>query len=400
MSPRKARRGPGEGSIYQRGSDGMWCAMVELPAAPDGKRRRKMVVRKHKGKAIEALRELQDDLASRGDLATYRGSLGEWMDYWLQSISAGRNTPGTVHNQRGHIENWIKPAIGSRPMSRLGPDHVRELHRHIAANSTSKTLCWAVHTTLSKALKDAKREKRIRENPCDLVDRPVAVTKAQKALTLEQSITLLRYLTVRPVRQDWALWITYLLTGARRGEILGLESDRVGDVLDLAWQLQSVSDITTCRADYEYRHVSGSLYLTRLKASKSGKAKSRAIPLVEPLRTVLAVHMEGRGPGLVFTEPDGSPLRPDAVTARWKELLATVGLPTDVVLHGTRHTTVDLLRAAGVPLETSQEIVGHSTRAMTEHYLTKGNLPVLREAMEKMSALLTLDSPKGMQGNP
>jgi integrase len=378
----KRRRGQGEGSLYQRSSDGMWCAMIELPPGPDGNRRRKMIVRKAKGKAIEALREMQDDLAKRGDLVTYSGTLGEWLDYWLDNISARRNSPGTVVNQRGHIDNWIKPAIGRRPMSKLGPDHVREVHRAIEKGSDSTTLGWAVHTTLAKALKDAYREQRIRSNPCDVVDRPRVVTKTQKALTLEQAVRLLQILSERP---DGALWATYLLTGARRGEILGLEAERIGSVLDISWQLQYVKDVTKARADYECRHVEGSLYLTRLKTKKP-----RVVPLVEPLRSILARHLNGRTEGLVFTGPDGGALGPDKVTARWKDLLAEASLPTDVVLHGTRHTTVDLLRAAKVPLEITQEIVGHSSRAMTEHYLSPGNLPILTEAMEKMSALISL----------
>lgn len=376
-------RGKGEGAVYRRG-DGLWCVSVELPIGADGRRRRKVVCRKDKAKAVAALREAQRDLAAHGDITTGRMTLAEWLDYWLPYISAPRNEPGTTKNQRGHIVKWIAPTIGSRPLSKLNPQHVRQLHKAVRDGGGSSTLVVQVHSTLSRALKDAVREGRMRQSPCDLMDRPKGATATQKALTLEQTLRLIQYLTTRPFRFDWALWCAYLLTGTRRGELLGLEADRVGETLDLAWQLQRITNIEDAPPDHVYRHMGGNLYLKKPKSTSS----KRVIPLVDPLRSILALHMEGRGPGLVFTEPDGSPIKPDEATRRWKKILAKAGLPGDVKLHGTRHTTVDLLAAAGVPAELRREIVGHSTREMTEAYRTKGNLPELTAAMERMSALL------------
>lgn len=383
MSPsKKGTRGKGEGSVYQRASDGMWCVSVELPAGSGrGARPRKVICRRDKGKALEALREMQSDLAQHGDIVDKSMTVGEWLDYWLPSIYAPRNEPGTTKNARGHIGKWIKPAIGDRKLAKLTPSHVRQVHAAIQDGSDSTTLVRAVHNTLSVALRDAVREGGLlRQNPCDLMDRPGMLVGERDGLTLEQAIQLLAHIATRP---DRALWATYLLTGARRGEILGLEADRVGDTLLLAWQLQRITNIEDAPKTRVYRKVGDSLYLKKPK-----NKKGREIPLVEPLRSILALHMQGRGPGLVFTEPDGSPIDPDDATLRWHALLAEAGLPKDVVLHGTRHTTVDLLDAAGVPMHTIRDIVGHTTEAMTVKYTRRDNLPKLEAAMEKMGALL------------
>jgi integrase len=69
-------------------------------------------------------------------------------------------------------------------------------------------------------------------------------------------------------------------------------------------------------------------------------------------------------------------------------LLIEADLPSDVKLHGARHTTVDLLYEAGVPEAVIAEIVGHSTRAVTRGYKSKGNTKQLTDAMQRMSALL------------
>jgi integrase len=382
-------RGKGEGSVYQRG-DGLWCVAVELPPGDDGKRRRKVICRKSKPKVLEALRDLNHELAEHGDIITGSITLGDWLDYWLVEIMTKerRNEPGTIANKRGHIEKWIKPVLGNKPLTKLTPAHIRRLHGHILDESGSVGLVRQVHITLKKAMSDAVRDQKIRhaQNPMERMDTPAeAPRKARKALTTAESIRLLAHLATR---EDRALWATVVLTGARRGEIIGLETDRVGEYLDLSWQLARISNIDDAPKGHEHRHIAGNLYFKRPKS----KTSWRIIPLVEPLRSILALHMEGREPGLVFTEPDGSPIHPDAATRRWNDLLEEAGLPKDVVLHGARHTTVDLLLAAGVPPHVVQEIVGHATLQQTLEYKTRRNLPELEAAMHSMSELLGASS--------
>jgi integrase len=103
--------------------------------------------------------------------------------------------------------------------------------------------------------------------------------------------------------------------------------------------------------------------------------------------------MQGRPPGLVFTF-DGRPWDPDTATKEWAKLLKGAGLPSNVVLHGARHTVVDILDAAGVPLEVQRDIVGHSAVSMTRDYRTRVDQKKLATAMESMSRML--EQPKGI----
>jgi integrase len=252
----------------------------------------------------------------------------------------------------------------------------------------SSTYTLLAHNALSTALKVAHREGRVTVNVCELVDRPEKRVTEQKALDVAEAVRLLKHLGKmldgedEQIKQDGALWASYILTGARRGEILGLEVDRVGDVLDLSWQLQRITDISKAPASWEKRSLGGTLYLTRPKS----KAGWRIIPLVEPLRSILLAQIEGQKSGLVFTRK-GKPWDPDAATKAWAAVLADAGLPADVVLHGARHTTVELLYAAKVPEDIIQAIVGHSTRQMTRSYKTRTDSARLVEGMESLSAL-------------
>lgn len=391
----KPRRPKGEGGVYQR-ADGMWCVSLELPST-DGKRRRKVICRKDRGKVITELRAAKKELEKHGNLATNSITVAKWMQHWMDDIAPQKIRPKTLAGYRTVVDGYIIPLLGKKRLDKLTAEDVRNLHK-VMQNTPkdpklrgqknlpedtimlSSTYTLLAHNALSTALKVAHREGKIPANVCELVDRPRARVTRQKALTLEQAVRLLQHLATRA---DGPLWATYLLTGARRGEILGLEADRVTAELDLSWQLQRITDISKAPADWEYRELGGTLYLTRPKSS----AGWRVIPLVEPLKSILALQMGDQREGLVFAR-NGKPWDPDRATKEWNKLLAEAGLPTDVVLHGARHTFIDLLYDAGVHEAITQEIAGHSKVAMTRKYRSKGNSPQLTSAMSSLSRLL------------
>ena len=397
----KRRRPKGEGGVYQR-ADGMWCVSLELPEGLDGKRRRKVICRKDKGAVIEQLRAAKKELEKLGNLETSGIRLDAWAEHWLDRIAPKDIKPRTLAGYKTVINGYVLPVLGRKTLGKISAQDVRRLHDTMAATPKdpklrdgrelpegtvmlSSTYILLAHNALSVMLKDAMREGKIMANPCDMVSRPRKRVTEQQALTLQQSMDLLLYLGSR---EDLALWATYLLTGARRGEIIGLEWSRVTDVVDLSWQMQRITNINDVPDDFEYRQVRGSLYLTRPKSSSGW----RIIPLVEPLKSILDLHRQSADAGedgfnLVFRE-DGRPWDPDRVTKAWKQLMKDAGLPVSVVLHGARHTTVDLLYAAGVPEDLIQSVVGHSTRAMTRSYKTRADTGRLREGMEALSSLL------------
>lgn len=400
----KPRRPKGESAIYQR-ADGLWCTSVELPDI-DGKRRRKVVCRKDKAAVVTEMRKIKAELEKHGDLASSSTTVAKWMAHWMDNIAPQKIRPKTLAGYRTVVNGYIIPTLGRTRLDKLTAQDIRKLHAAIQATPKdpelrgekdlppgtvmlSSTYALLAHNTLSAALKVALREGKITANPCDMVDRPSKRVTEQKALDVTEAIKLLQHLATKldgddeQSKQDAALWATYILTGARRGEILGLEADRVGDVLDLSWQLQRITDISKVPADWEYRPLGGTLYLTRPKS----RAGWRIIPLVEPLRTTLRALIGKQKDGLIFTRK-GKPWDPDAATKAWSAVLKEAGLPTDVVLHGSRHTTVDLLYEAGVPEAVISEIVGHSSRAVTRGYKSRGNTKQLEAAMTKMSELL------------
>lgn len=393
-----------------------WQGAIELPN-PTGRvqdRRRKYVRSKVKSVALRKLKEADAELRKNGDLRTDSTSVEAWFIYWMENYARPNLRPAAFASYRSTIRSQIIPSLGEKTrLDKITPALVQRLRRDILDAGRSSTYARNAHHILAKALHDAAGEGRLSMNPAEYVTPPRKSSRKLDVMSLEEAVALIDAIKLR---DDRARWATSLLTGARRGEVIGIEQDRVGDVLDLSWQLQRITWSHGCSttasrdgsypcgfkraasceqrrldvpADHEYRHIDGGLYFTRPKS----RAGWRIVPLVSPLRETLEAHIE-RSPknphGLIFTDHRGLPRDPDWDSKQWVQLMrSTFGPDRAIRLHDVRHTTVDLLYAAGVPEDLIQEIVGHSTRTMTRSYKSRGDLIRLRGAMEQLSALLT-----------
>lgn len=395
-------RGKGEGAVYRVPKDPSkplkyWTAAVELPN-PTGRpqdRRRKVVRSKSKQVALAKLKELQEELRKKGDLRTSNVTTVEWFDYWMTAYAEPNLRPKAVESYRSTIKNRIIPSLGEKTrLDKITPAMVNRLRQDIVEAGLSPTYARNAHHILSRSLTDAAGEGRIPSNPCDFIKPPRKAVAKLDVLTLDEGIRLLGAIKHRP---DAARWATSLLTGARRGEVIGLERDRVSDVIDLSWQLQRLTIVDgrpQVPADFEYRQVKGGLFLTRPKS----RAGWRIVPLVDPLASILAKYMEDTPEneyGLMFLDDGGRPRDPDWDSKQWRALMREVfGECRFVRLHDVRHTTVDLLYLGGVPEDLISEIVGHSTRSMTRAYKSRSDIQRLRDAMSLFSSQFMLPEPE------
>jgi integrase len=377
-------RGKGEGSIYQD-TRGLWRASIELPS-PDGRRRRKVVSAKTKRALLAKMAAAREALAEHGDLPTDTMPVGTWFTYWLETIAARELRPKSLGNYRSLTKNHIIPTIGKVPLEKLAPSHIRKVYDVMLAKGLSTTSALAVYAVLSSGLTAAEREGRIRRNPTQLVKAPRRATTSLETLSIDDAVRLVDQFGRSP---DAYLWATFLLTGARRGEVLGLQWSRIDSGIDLSWQLQRHQPGMTPPADYEHQHLQNGLYLTRPKT----RAGVRRLPLMEPLRGILVAWRqlapENRH-DLVFTWDDGRPIDPDWATRTWPKVLAAAGIEKDVRLHDIRHSTIDILLELGVAIDVIRDAYGHTRVEQSLAYRSPARLVRLEREFQPFSDLFTM----------
>lgn len=414
----KPRRVKGTGGIYQRASDGMWCAAIELPSPDPTKRRRKVIVRAKRGDVVNALRDAKKDLERAGDLPTSSPTVAQWCDLWWKRYGMKRLKVSTRGTYQSKIEQYIKPAIGRLRLDRLSVEHVYRLHDYITeTKSLGGSTAMGAHRVLSVIISDAETEGRVPRNVVKLAHKPaVAKTKAAY-LDNAQARTLLLSVADHPDEAAW--WTTALLTGMRQGERLGLTTDELdfdNDVITVAWELQRVpfqhgcgdlkDGIRPCGRkrggncpqrhldvpiNQEVRQVEGGLYLVRPKSSTSW----REIPMVGLLRETLLRYTETHPPGmegLVFTRPGkpgglGRPIDQSDDNAAWDAALRRAGLP-DVTGHSARHTCNTILTELKVPVDVRRQILGHASNAINEAVYTHTSDVRVADAMRQLDAAM------------
>jgi integrase len=215
---------------------------------------------------------------------------------------------------------------------------------------------------LRMIFKAARRDKYILENPAEFVDRLKnrngEAEASRRALTVKEIRAVLQI-----ADPEWQSLIKFgLYTGQRLGDLARL---------------------TFANVDLEADEI-------RLVTTKTGKRLS--IPMAAPLRDHVL--------SLSWPDDPKTPVHPAAfatVTAtgrvvtlsnQFVELLAQAGLREvrthasrgigrdgkrerpQISFHSLRYSAVTLLKAAGIPHATVQELIGHESEVISQHYTT------------------------------
>lgn len=91
--------------------------------------------------------------------------------------------------------------------------------------------------------------------------------------------------------------------------------------------------------------------------------------------------------GLLFTEPDGTPLHPANITDIFVALVAEAGLPP-IRLHDLRHGAATLALTADVDIKVVQVMLGHSSHAITANTYTRVLPQAAHHAAEATAAIV------------
>lgn len=374
------RRGHGEGAIYQRESDGKWCASVDLGYI-NGKRTRKVIYGKTRKEVAEKLKALHRDQAAGVNIAPQQQTVQQFLEHWLEQTVKRTNRPRTYVKYAEDVRHHIIPAIGRHHLAKLTPDHVQRMLNDLDDHGLSHRSIRNVRAVLRCALNQALRYGYIMRNVATLVDVPGDVTFTAEPLTPGQAQRLLETVTGHRLE---ALYRLALGLGPRKGEILGLRWEDV--------------DFTAATI-----RICGSLQRQHGRLERSAtktEASVRTLALPPSLATILTRHRARQDAervacsrwqesGMVFTSTIGTPLSPESLMEHFKASLEKAGLPKTVRFHDLRHTCATLMIKQGIHPRVVMEILGHSQIATTMNTYAHVLPDVQREAVVALETLFT-----------
>lgn len=263
-------------------------------------------------------------------------------------------SPRSQTDQRGMWANYILPELGMVAVRELNNRQVRHLHSKISEKTPTRAN--RVLEVLRKALNLSIEWEWITRNPANDFRRNSEHSR-EKYLTADQYERVFAALE-KMTNQKAANAIRLLtLTGARRGEVLGLE-----------WQ-----DL-----DLE-------LGIWNRPPHKSKDRKRKRIPLSNEALMLLRSMREVAGADFLFPTSKGTPM-PD-LNRPWRWLRSEVEIP-DLRIHDLRHSFASVLVSSGETLETIGKLLGHSQHQTTMRYAHLMDDP-LRRAANKLAGEVT-----------
>jgi integrase len=310
-------------------------------------------------------------------------TLGYLLDEWL----AGHQVEETTRTSyRVAIEKFLKPAVGDTSLSRLAQLGSRPFEQLYAELRVCRRRCKGrqfiehrtdrehkcdkrcaphqcrplsvssvreCHAVLSGALSAALRWGWIAVNPLEAVKRPRQQHPQPDPPSTEEAARIVSAAWEQDT--DWGtfVWLTFI-TGARRGELLGLAWEH----LDLSAALLTIR-----------RNLVRQNGQTVIKATKTHQM--RIVNLDPETVAILTAHKQlaARQCAEIGTTLDEDSFvfsyapdhrrhcDPDAITHRYAKMTADLGIDTH--LHALRHYSATELIAAGVDVRTVAGRLGH-----------------------------------------
>jgi integrase len=273
--------------------------------------------------------------------------LEEWAERWLSTTVHLK--PKTRAGYDSLLRTHVLPAFGKTPLGAIEPEDVSAWVAKMAEEGLSASRIRQSYRVLSAMLKAAVVSRYILSTPCIGVRLPKPSSREMRFLSAEQ-VAALAEATPDPFNVMMSL-LAY--GGLRWGEAAALRRVR----FDL---LRSRIEVAESVAQ-----VGGEFHFGPTKTHET-----RNVRLPTFLRDLLAQHLAANvaqePTALVFTEPDGGPLRHWWFWHRiWTPALTRAGLDSHLRIHDLRHTCSALLIAQGAHPKAIQAHLGHSTIQVT-----------------------------------
>ena len=281
-----------------------------------------------------------------------------------------------------------KSKIGKSKLEDLTGDDLQKEYNQMVSDGCKASTIRHLFILINMALNRAVQLRYIMENPNQLVTLPRKNRFEGKTLTAEEARRIFE-----KAKDDelYPIVALTLCTGLRKGEAMALKWENVN------FEEQEIYvEGNLCRVR-ENKEGGRSCYVDKVLEPKTIKSR-RTIPLTAKALEALQIQKQRQDEmkekykiiyddqDFVFTEADGSILRQRTFMDKYHAFLKRYGI-SDIRFHDLRHTFATLLFEEGESAKVIQELLGHSTIAITMDIYTHVSKRGKKKAVSKLDNL-------------
>lgn len=338
-----------------------------------------------KKKAEAYASKLEDDI-KQGRRTESREKFTNYMDYVLDLKTRSGELKHTTFFRYQSLAARINPIIGYLKLTEIRVDTLNNLVGSLSKDTNKKTNKPLSPKTIlehirliSSVLEQAVKESLIPFNPARRVTLPKVMHKDANYFQPETISAIREALENEP--SQWKLLVHLLLiTGARRGEILGLKWDSVDFKANRIHICNNVL-YTPDRGIYEDtpKTLTSNRFISlpqetmnllfSFRAELTGRAKK--------------LELEWENNSFVFTQSNGQALHPDSVAVYLRRFSKRYNLP-HINAHAFRHTMASILYFNGADTISISKRLGHAQASTTANIYAH----IIEQADEKNTAII------------
>ena len=282
----------------------------------------------------------------------------------------------------------IYPVIGHIKLCDLRVDHLNDLYTSLSADGLNKKTGGKLstktiiehHRLISTVLEQAFKERLVIFNVSRQAELPRMEKKDVNYFQPEQ-IEAIRN-ALENEQPKWKMLVHLLLiTGARRGEILGLKWDKVDFDKNRIYICNSIL-YSSDRGVYEDtpKTEKSKRYVTLPKETIDELRRYRQYQAQEFFKNGIPQSING----YVFSQIDGTAMHPDSVTDYLKKFSKKYNLP-HINAHAFRHTMASMLYFNGVDSVSISKRLGHAQVSTTANIYAH----IIEEADQRNADILS-----------
>lgn len=349
-------RGKGEGSIYRR-PDGRWEGRVVVGQTARGSpKRRSFYGRTRKEVSEKVNRALAQLQTGKLQASVSQTTLTDHIKQWLELRNDIQLSTRTYYENVARA--YINPYLGHRRLRELNPILLEQFLANLFAKNLSSCTVQSAYVTLKAALAKAVAWRLIPANPMDAIKR-LADARSKRNVWNQQQAKY--FLEVIRDERLYALYLIVILSGLRRGELLGLR-----------WQ-----DVDLDKRRFTIRHTL--IFINGKRHEKDGaKSESSERSFQISAEIVAALHErqaaycfervaageEWHEHDFVFGSTIGTGLYESTLRRQHEKLIARAKLPR-LTMHELRHTYTSLALLRDLDIKKVSRRLGHSTVGIT-----------------------------------
>lgn len=298
-------------------------------------------------------------------------TLGQWIPLWMTSYKLG-TIKGTSYHQLELLARLIPDDLKQTPIADIKPMHLQAFYNRFgqtASKSYMDKMRVMVNALFSEAVENGLCEK----NPTRHLRAPRIQEKPREAYTLHEVKLILRYALACDNSRIATAVMVLLLTGLRRGELLGLQ-----------WGDISHHTLTVNRSVFLENCIP-----TVVEHQAKTFASLRTIPLLPELEYRIQT-LPKHGP-FIFGTKKGTIWNPRNFSRDYVRFFARLREAEPSVRclspHSCRHTFATLSLSSGSDIRVVQMLLGHTDIKTTSRY-THPDLSAMVQAVSELKETL------------